>query len=82
MNASHALIIVSLKICIEHYQRRKAVKWDGGLIDMKKERKELMKRILAAEEEASTEYIQSKYISKNKDLNWLKFFYFSFYQEL
>ena len=41
-----------------------------------------MKRILAAEEEASTEYIQSKYISKNKDLNWLKFFYFSFYQEL
>ncbi len=36
---------------------------------LEEERKELMKRILAAEEEASTEYIQSKYISKNKDLN-------------
>ena len=36
---------------------------------LEEEKKELMKRILQAEEEASTEYIQSKYISRNKDLN-------------
>ena len=36
---------------------------------LEEEKKELIKRILAAEEEASTEYIQSKYISRNKGLN-------------
>ena len=36
---------------------------------LEEEKKELMKRILQAEEEASTEYIQSKYISRNKGLN-------------
>ena len=35
---------------------------------LEEEKKELIKRILAAEEEASTEYIQSKYISKKKGL--------------
>ena len=38
---------------------------------LEEEKKELMKRILQAEEEASTEYIQSKYISRNKDLYFL-----------
>ena len=36
---------------------------------LEEEKKELMKKILSAEEEASTEYIQSKYISRNKGLN-------------
>ena len=36
---------------------------------LEEEKKELMKKILLAEEEASTEYIQSKYISRNKGLN-------------
>ena len=36
---------------------------------LEEEKKELIKRILAAEEEASTEYIERKYISRNKGLS-------------
>ena len=46
---------------------------------LEEEKKELINTVLAAEEEASTEYIQGKYISRNKGLNLLEFFYFLFY---
>ena len=46
---------------------------------LQEEKKEAIKKILAQENEEASEYIQSKYISKQKDSIFLYYFYYFYY---